>query len=64
MDADCDVATPSATPDNPSLARAPARVLADCPAMTMWTELRRLMPDDAAARLYEDAAAAVRADRA
>lgn len=64
MDAAGDVTTPSARPDNPSLAWAPARVLADCPAMTMWTELRRLMPDDEAARIYEDAAAAVRAARA
>lgn len=64
MDADVDVATPSARPETaPTLAGVVGRILADCPGMLMWTELRRLLPADAAASVYEAAAAAVRAAR-
>lgn len=64
MDADVDVATPSERSDTePTLVGAVGRILADCPGMLMWTELRQLLPVEVAASVYEAAASAVRAAR-
>jgi hypothetical protein len=64
VDADVDVATPSeGSETEPNLVGAVGRVLADCPGMLMWTELRQLLPVETAASVYEAAATAVRAAR-